>query len=33
MSVASSWSTVATQEQVLRRLNQLNDSLLRTRGK
>ena len=33
IAVGHSWSTVATQEQVLRRLNRLNDSLLRTRGK
>jgi|SRR5271166_2079678 len=33
LAVGHSWSTEATQEQVLRRLHELNDSLLRTRGK
>jgi len=33
VAVGNSWSTEATQEQVLRRLHELNVSLLRTRGK
>jgi hypothetical protein len=33
IAVGHSWSPLDTQEQVLRRLHELNDSLLRTRGK
>ncbi len=33
VAVGHSWSNVETQEQVLRRLHELNNSLLRTRGK